>query len=399
MSRTIGPAHFAALCEIPSSQAADHDNLPGWNDAPDSEKDSPSTGNNNPGQSPKLACNQPDGSPTSEAASPQVWASDALPITQAPGVGSDSPGMYASLAEGDTASLEDSLAEEGQAVTPVPQAVTTPMLHTEASPVVSALKGAAADSSLRPQTMLGTISRVVFKPLGFGRFATGMWTKRAADTSKAGMAASEALGVPLSPTLEHGPATAEGSIDTGSPSAIEARLLSRLPPSPRAEAIKQGLHIIEQAHQQGPEALQLQAPEIPAAGFGPIAPEVVMGRGDSAVAEAISQAVQTPRDVAAAVVAVQLDGSCAKASLPPSLEGTELGASIAQESIAAAQAAVQQGAAGGDVLSDGPSRKRSAEQDEPGEEAGGAAQPRRRRRLRTGMEVVWKFFGLNKPET
>jgi hypothetical protein len=124
-----------------------------------------------------------------------------------------------------------------------------------------------------------------------------------------------------------------------------------------------------------------------------------MGRGDSAVAEAISQAVQTPRDVAAAVVAVQLDGSCAKASLPPSLEGTELGASIAQESIAAAQAAVQQGAAGGDVLSDGPSRKRSAEQDEPGEEAGGAAQPRRRRRLRTGMEVVWKFFGLNKPET
>lgn len=50
-----------------------------------------------------------------------------------------------------------------------------------------------------------------------------MWTKRAADTSKAGMAASEALGVPLSPTLEHGPATAEGSIDTGSPSAIEVR--------------------------------------------------------------------------------------------------------------------------------------------------------------------------------
>lgn len=40
--------------------------LAGWNDAPDSEKDSPSTGNNNPGQSPKLACNQPDGSPTSE---------------------------------------------------------------------------------------------------------------------------------------------------------------------------------------------------------------------------------------------------------------------------------------------------------------------------------------------
>jgi hypothetical protein len=71
----------------------------------------------------------------------QSRASDALPITQAPGVGSDSPGMYASLAEGDTASLEDSLAEEGQAVTPVPQAVTTPMLHTKASPVVSALKG------------------------------------------------------------------------------------------------------------------------------------------------------------------------------------------------------------------------------------------------------------------
>lgn len=35
------------------------------------------------------------------------------------------------------------------------------------------VSGAAADSSLRPQTMLGTISRVVFKPLGFGRFATG----------------------------------------------------------------------------------------------------------------------------------------------------------------------------------------------------------------------------------
>ena len=55
-------------------------------------------------------------------------ASDALPITQAHGMGSDSPGMYASL---------DSPAEKGQAVTPVPHGVETPMLHTEASPDVS----------------------------------------------------------------------------------------------------------------------------------------------------------------------------------------------------------------------------------------------------------------------
>jgi hypothetical protein len=35
--------------------------------------------------------------------------------------------------------------------------------------------------------------------------------------------------------------------------ALQARLLSRLTPSPQAAAIEQGLHIIEQAHQLGPD--------------------------------------------------------------------------------------------------------------------------------------------------
>ncbi len=133
------------------------------------------------------------------------------------------------------------------------------------------------------------------------------------------------------------------------------------------------------------------------AGFGTdINPEVVMGRGDSAVAEAISQAMGTPQGVAAAVVGVQLDGATATASLPPTLVGTELGASIAQESIAVAQAAAQQA---NDLMPEGPSRKRSAEEVEQGEEGGrDVQQPRRRRRLRTGMEVVWKFFGVSRPD-
>lgn len=49
--------------------------------------------------------------------------------------------------------------------------------------------------------------------------AAGLWAKRASETSKPGMAASDALENPLSPSLGQGPA--EGSIDIGSPSAIE----------------------------------------------------------------------------------------------------------------------------------------------------------------------------------
>lgn len=128
-----------------------------------------------------------------------------------------------------------------------------------------------------------------------------------------------------------------------------------------------------------------------------------MGRGDSAVAEAISEAVQTPQCVAAAVVAVQLDGKSATASLPPTLEGTQLGASIAQESIAVVEAAVKEGVASGALPEQGLSRKRSAEEAGASEEAGQDAQPargkRRRRHWRTGMEVVWQFFGVtSKPK-
>lgn len=47
---------------------------------------------------------------------------------------------------------------------------------------------------------------------------------------------------------------------------MQARLLSRVPVSPRADEVKQGLHIIEQVHQLGPENLQLQALESPPAG-------------------------------------------------------------------------------------------------------------------------------------
>ena len=109
--RALDPASFAALCEIPPSQAADLENIPGenpmagpdmpsvkggslpdqpdvaifceeneaqnfsmmhcfipagWNDAPDSEKDSPSTGNNDPGQKPALTSNKHGDSPSSE---------------------------------------------------------------------------------------------------------------------------------------------------------------------------------------------------------------------------------------------------------------------------------------------------------------------------------------------
>ena len=128
-----------------------------------------------------------------------------------------------------------------------------------------------------------------------------------------------------------------------------------------------------------------------------------MGRGDSAVAEAISEAVQTPQCVAAAVVAVQLDGDSAKASLPPALEGTQLGASIAEESIALVEAAVGEGEASGALPVGGLSRKRLAEEVGANEEAGLDAQPargkRRRRHWRTGMEVVWQFLGVTaKPE-
>ncbi len=130
---------------------------------------------------------------------------------------------------------------------------------------------------------------------------------------------------------------------------------------------------------------------------------MVIDRGDSAVAEAISEAVQTPQCVAAAVVAVQLDGDSAKASLPPTLEGTQLGASIAQESIAVVEAAMQEGVASGAVPEGGLSRKRSAEEVDANEEASLDAQPargkRRRRHWRTGMEVVWQFFGVtSKPQ-
>ena len=141
----------------------------------------------------------------------QCRASDALPITQAPGVGGDSPGLYASLPVDNSADVEDSPAEKGQ-----PQEAQTPKLNTETSPdlvvkgknrkassykmstaigwsqsrngqfrfcflfaYVSAERmsvtcaGAGADSSAKPQTMLGTISRVVMKPFGFGGFANG----------------------------------------------------------------------------------------------------------------------------------------------------------------------------------------------------------------------------------
>jgi hypothetical protein len=135
--------------------------------------------------------------------------------------------------------------------------------------------------------------------------------------------------------------------------------------------------------------------------------ELVIGRGDSAVAEALDEAVQDPREVAAAVVAVDMDGaSGATAILPAALEASELAAAIAQESIAIAQAAAAQQQAGQDVLESAVeiSRKRSSAEALPEDEAGAgggqavhgaAAEPKRRRRFLKGMEVVWKFFGVD----
>ncbi|BDA40692.1 hypothetical protein COCOBI_01-3450 [Coccomyxa sp. Obi] len=404
-----------------------------WNLASNQEEDSPSTGNNGPEQSPaKASAEQPDGSLSSgmdqasllapgesdgalmepapkgasaleasmelsplpdsptglapvrldnevhvgasdQAPPPHEWLSDVLPITQAPGVSCESPDMCANPSPGDTAELEDSPVEKGL------------------SPMPPSQDGALnVENSAQRETVLGTLSRAL------GR-VTGIFAKKAPEASKP-------PGITFSPSLAQGPVGTAHDLNKGSPTTVEARLLSRLPASPRADQVKAGLHIIEQVHQLGPENLRFQALEPPPAGGEGLAkaPEVVMGRGDSAVAEAISEAVQTPQCVAAAVVAVQLDGNSAKASLPPVLEGTQLGASIAQESIAVVEAVVEEGVASGALPEEGPSRKRSAEDVGASQEAGTDAQPprgKRRRHWRTGMEVVWQFFGGTlKPE-
>lgn len=125
------------------------------------------------------------------------------------------------------------------------------------------------------------------------------------------------------------------------------------------------------------------------------------------MAEALNQAVQDPQEVAAAVVAVDMDGATAKAILPPALEGTELGEAVAEQSAAIAQAAVQQQEEdGAEKAANGLdlSRKRSAahamdEEQQPGDEPraaeAAAAEHKRRRKFLRGMEVVWKFFGVD----
>jgi hypothetical protein len=107
--------------------------------------------------------------------------------------------------------------------------------------------------------------------------------------------------------------------------------------------------------------------------------------------------VHDSKEVAAAVVAIGIKDGATRATLPAALQGTALGESVAQESIALADVAVQQGLIGGLPPGLDLSRKRSADGElipDPAA-AGTVAEPRKRRRFLKGMEVVWKFFGVN----